>query len=108
MGRLFFIISFFVINSIYAETVKISFSSKQKNENTIEFPNNQGIVFNWTSSNTFTSNVGLFGSSECTGTMEINAKGQINKQFITCKGIAKNDFLFGLFMMILEEIWMQR
>ena len=72
MGRLFLIISFFFINSIYAETVKMSFGGKQKIENTIEFPNNQGIVFNWTSSNTFTSNVGLFGSSECTGTMELN------------------------------------
>ena len=55
MGRLFFIISFFVINSIYAETVKMSFGGKQKIENTIEFPNNQGIVFNWISSSSFTS-----------------------------------------------------
>ena len=97
MYRLFFIIPFLIINSINAETVKMSFGGKQNIENTIEFPNNQGIVFNWTSSNTFTSIVGLFGSSECTGTMELNGKGQISKQFITCKGIAKNGFSFWTF-----------
>ena len=52
----------------------MSFGGKQKIEKTIEFPNNQGIVFNWTSSNTFTSNVGLFGSSECNETIELNSK----------------------------------
>ena len=55
MYRLFFIISFLIIKSINAETVKMSFGGKQNIENTIEFPNNQGIVFNWISSNTFTS-----------------------------------------------------
>ena len=97
MCRIFFITFVFMMNSVHAETVKMSFGGKQKIENTIEFPNNQGIVFNWTSSNTFTSNVGLFGSSECTGTMELNGKGQISKQFITCKGIAKNGFSFWTF-----------
>ena len=52
----------------------MSFGGKQKIEKTIEFPNNQGIVFNWTSSNTFNSNVGLFGSSECNETIELNSK----------------------------------
>ena len=92
MQKLLVIYIFLLTTFLSAETLKLSFGGKQKIKNVIEFPNNTGMMFNWTSENTFTSNTHLFGSSICSGSMQLGDLGQIQSQYIVCEATSQNGY----------------
>ena len=92
MQKPLIIYAFLFTTIVSAETLKLSFGGKQKISNVIQFPNNTGMMFNWTSENTFTSNTHLFGSSICSGAMRLGGDGQIQNQYIVCEATSQNGF----------------
>ena len=92
MQKLFIIYIIMFTSLVSSETFKLSFGGKQKISNVIEFPNNTGLMFNWTSENTFTSNTHLFGSSICTGSMRLEGNGQIQSQYVVCEATSQSGY----------------